>query len=134
MKEKLFNIARWSMFAVALIQLALSQIHIGIITKVFASEVGFWLFLFIIFGIVVAFNSINLKKGKNLLIDILGVIVASLSGLKYLSLVITDLKMENLLTFAESKLSIYFSAFTIGIYVLGLMVILVTKGKSVGDE
>lgn len=130
MKEKLFNIARFSMFAVALVQLALSQIHIAIITKIFATEIGFFLFLFIIFGVVVAFNSMNLKSGKNMLIDVVGVVIASLAGIKYLSLVLQDLAVPNLLTFDEARVSIYFSILTIAIYMIGLLVLFLTKGKA----
>jgi len=134
MKEKLFNIARFSMFAVAIIQLTLSQIHIEIIMKVFADEIGFYLFLFIIFGLVVAFNSINLKRNKGILLDVIGVIAASLAGYKYVTLLLTDLELGNVLTVKEAALSLNFSMITIGIYIVGLLVILLTKGKREKDE
>lgn len=134
MKEKLFNIARFCMFAVAIIQLTLSQIHIEIIMKVFADEIGFYLFLFIIFGLVIAFNSVNLKRGKGILLDTIGVVAASLAGYKYVSLILTDLDMGGVLTLEEASLSLNFSILTIGIYTIGLVVILLTKGKRVKDE
>ncbi|GAB6107252.1 hypothetical protein [Fusibacter bizertensis] len=129
MKEKVFNITRYSMFAIALIQLALSQIHIGIITKVFATNVGFYLFLFIIFGIVVAFNSINLRSNKNMLLDIVGSIVAAIAGIKYLSIIMDDLNSGNVLTFSEAKWSIAFTSIAIAGYLFGTIILLLTKGE-----
>lgn len=134
MKEKLFNLARFCMFAVAIVQLTLSQIHIAVIMKVFADEIGFYLFLFIIFGLVVAFNSINLKSNKGVVLDILGVLAASLAGYKYISILLEDLAMGNVLTMKEASLSLNFSIATIAVYIVGIIVILLTKGKREPDE
>lgn len=134
MREKIFNITRYSLFSISLIQLALSQIHIGIITKVFATDVGFFLFLFIIFGIVVAFNSINLRSNKNMVLDIVGSIVASVAGFKFLSIVLNDLKSGNVLTFSEAKWSITFTIIGIISYSLGTIVLLLTKGEKSNEN
>lgn len=133
MKEKLFNGARFFMFTAAIVQLALSQIHIAVITKVFEESVGFYLFLFIIFGIIVAFNSVNLKSGKHLLLDIVGVVFASAAGIKFISQVLNDIKVSTVLTFQDAQISLLVSVITIAIYIIGLIIIIFTVGPRKRD-
>ncbi|WP_461207097.1 hypothetical protein [Clostridium sp. DL1XJH146] len=129
MKEKVFNISKFVMFFVAMIQLALSQIHIDIITKVFATNVGFYLFLFIIFGMIIALNVVSTKSDGKMLVVAFGAIMSSAAGIKYLQMVLADISAGNLLTFQEASISIYFSIFSIVVYLLGTILLFITREK-----
>lgn len=50
--NKLEKITKILIFIAGLSQLVLSQVHIAAISKLFVREVGFYLFMFILFGIV----------------------------------------------------------------------------------
>lgn len=130
MKEKIFNITRFIMFTVAILQLAFSQIHIAITTKIFDTTVGFYLFLYIMFGIIVAFNSVNIKRKSNIWLSVLGCIGGSLAGLKYLIIVFNDLKGNNIITFTDVRWSVYLTIIAIVSYFFGLIILIITKGKN----
>jgi hypothetical protein len=127
MKEKLFYISKWSVFFIAIIQLAISQIHIAIITKVFETDVGFFLFLFIIFGLVSAFNAVSAKKGKKMYLDFTTAITSSLAGYRYLTTVFANIAPDKLLTFEDASISIYISIVAIFIYIVGTITMFLTK-------
>ncbi len=129
MKEKIFNITRFTMFFVAILQLALSQIHIAITTKVFDTTVGFYLFLYIMFGIIVAFNSLNLKRKTNIWLSVIGCVGGSLAAIKYLTIIFKDISSENIVTFTDAKWSIYLIVLAIATYFIGLIILIFTKGK-----
>ena len=127
MKEKVFKTAKTLMFLVALGQLALSQVHIGIITKVFAPSVGIVLFLFIIFGLVTAFSSSAIARGTNAGVALLGCLAALIMGFFYLRILFADIATGTLLSFADARLSILFSLVAMAVYPLAIAVMLLTR-------
>lgn len=116
MKEKIFTIAKFLIFATAILQLAISQLHIDIITKVFDPAIGFYLFLFTIFGVLMAFNSSSYKSGEKTFIFILGTLAAVITGILYVNVIFSDIAAGNLLTFKDAQQSIIIAISTITIY------------------
>jgi hypothetical protein len=105
MKELLLKFAIGIVFVNAIGQLAGSQIHILAITKLFAREVGFYLFLFIIFGLVTGFNVFLLDKKKGLLFFIFSCWVTAGAGLIYLKIMQTDVAAQETLTLVDVQQS-----------------------------
>lgn len=126
MKEKLFTAAKSLIYIAALSHLALTQMHIGIITKVFEPTSGFLLFLFTISGVVLAASTSSVKKGSRIEVFILGCIVAVVLGILYLRVIFQDIQAENLLTFDDVKVSVTIIISTILIYVISTATMLVT--------
>jgi hypothetical protein len=126
MKEKLFYTAKYLIYIAAICQLAMSQVHISVITKVFEPTAGFYLFLFTIFGLVMAFNTTAVKKGSRIELFILGCLAASALGVMYLKIIFQDIQTGKLLTFSDARLSIIFSVATILIFLLSTAVMLIT--------
>lgn len=115
----------------ALGNLALSQIHIGTITKVFAADIGFYFFLFIIFGFVTFMNSMNMRKktstiGNAILMLVFGILSSGV-GIVYIKILLDDIKMENLLTMQDITVVLYLTIASVIIYGLGCIGILVTN-------
>ncbi|MDC7235464.1 MAG: hypothetical protein PQJ58_19705 [Spirochaetales bacterium] len=128
MKEHLFKTARLLIYMAAIGQLALSQVHIGIITKVFAPSVGFFLFLFVIAGLVTAFNSSSAASKP--LIAVLGCGASLLTGVLYLNIVFKDIANATLLTFEEAQVSIFVSLLAMFLYLAGTVTMLVTRNHN----
>lgn len=126
MKGKLFNISKYLIFITAIAQLALSQIHIDIITKVFDPAIGFYLFLFTIFGVLMAFNSSSFKSGEKTLLLVGGCAAAVITGILYLNVVFADIATAKLLTFEAAKTSIIAAVITIAIYVISTPVMIIS--------
>ncbi len=126
MKEKLFNIAKYLIFATAITQLAISQLHIEIITKVFNPAIGFYLFLFTIFGVLMAFNSSSFKSGQRTFLFVLGTIAAIVTGLLYVNVIFNDINAGNLLTFKDAQKSIIIAIVTIAIYAISSPIMIIT--------
>lgn len=126
MKEKIFNIAKYIIFVTAILQLAISQIHIDVITKVFEPSVGFSLFLFTIFSVLMAFNSSSYQYGQRTLLVIAGCAAAVVSGGVYLNVVFSDIATETLITFVDAKQSITAVCITLGIYLIFTPVMIVS--------
>ncbi len=127
MKTTIYNISKYIILAVALLQLAISQIHIEIITKVYETNVGFYLFLFIIFGLVVAFNSISNKKKSKMFIDLFGSVVAVFAGYQYITIVFANIAPDRLLNYQDIQYSIYISIAAIAIYIIGTIILFLTN-------
>ncbi|MCG8572798.1 MAG: hypothetical protein MJB14_21915 [Spirochaetes bacterium] len=130
MKEKLFHFFKYSIFAVALLQLALSQIHISVITKVFATHIGFYLFLFILFGLVLAFNVVTLKRKSNMLPAVLFSIAALVSGYIYLKILYTSIGTSKVLVFDDVLVLVLFSVLSLLVYVVHSLGLLFCKEES----
>lgn len=126
MKEKIFTWAKLIVFMTAISQLALSQIQISVITKVFNPNVGFYLFGFTIFSVLMAFNSSSYEHGKKLPIFIGGLILAVFTGINYINTLLTDIKQANLLTMEDIKTALIISVVAIAIYATGSVVMLAT--------
>jgi hypothetical protein len=140
MKSKLLNIMIAVMALVGVVQLALSQFHIATITKLFTRQVGFYLFFFILTGLVLSFSLTGLKEKKNLLS--VGIILALnlLSAGIYIKMLFNDLNTHANLSFADIKVS--FIAVVVGIVIsvvsyaiiFYLMKILKIEGDPFKDE
>ena len=107
----------------ALGELAMSQIHIQAITKIFANEIGIYLFLFIIFGLTTAFNAYLLEKRTSLILLTLSGLMAVGAGYVYLRIMQTDVAAQEALTMADVRTSWLLVIISMGIYLVGLLVI-----------
>jgi hypothetical protein len=129
MKDKLNTLARIAVFAVAIFQLAISQIHIKVITKVSDTEIGFVLFLFIIFGLVNAFNAVQKKKSKFMILDILALGISSYTGYYYVTTILANIGDDQLMVFADIQWSLLVSLIAMATYIVGTVTIYLTKEK-----
>lgn len=126
MKEKLYFMAKYLIFITAITQLAISQLHIGVITRVFDPAIGFYLFLFTIFGVLMAFNSSSYKTGQKTLIFVGGAVAAVLTGIKFVSIIFIDIAAGQLLTFEDAQKSITVAIVTIVIYAISTPIMIIT--------
>lgn len=129
MKTKLFNITIFIMSITALLELAMSQVHIKTITKLFTAEVGFYLFLFIIFGLVTLFNLTSIKQSTNNMLLIFCSTIAVGVGFKYIKILLNDFKVYDNIKFSDISNSLYVAIGGIVIYGLGTIIVLLTKPK-----
>ncbi|WP_058485787.1 hypothetical protein [Defluviitalea phaphyphila] len=141
MKEKLFKITIFIISAMALIQLALSHFHIKTMTKLFTPEVGFYLFLFIIFGLVTLFNASSIKKSyinrkitknkeegkKSILLFIVSNILSVIAAIVYLRILINNYKVYDSVTYQDIYLSLYLVIAGVCVYVIGAIIVLITN-------
>ena len=121
MKEKLFKIAKALLVTVSLLELALSQIHIEMITKLFTSHVGFYLFLFVISGMLVLFNltSMTIDNSGKLKEFIMAIVVAAASGIYFVYVTWTDFITQESVMFEDIQLSVALICIGLVIYILG---------------
>ncbi|MDC7242352.1 MAG: hypothetical protein PQJ50_18505 [Spirochaetales bacterium] len=127
MKEMIFKTSRFIVFAVALGQLALSQVHIAVITRVFDSSIGFYLFLFVISGLVMGFNTSAIHSGSRIPLFIAGCAASLVTGLLYLRMLIADVLAGNLLTWPDIHLSLIYSIGAMTVYLAGTVSLLATR-------
>ncbi|MBE2220709.1 MAG: hypothetical protein IAF02_04170 [Anaerolineae bacterium] len=124
MKDIVLKTAVYILLITALGQLAASQIHILAITKIFANQIGFYLFMFIIFGITTAFNGYLLNnKRRGLILFVGSGILAIGAGYIYMTLMQTDVAAQKTITMADVQSSWLLVAGSIAIYGIGLLVI-----------
>ncbi|MBB6479885.1 hypothetical protein [Spirochaeta isovalerica] len=126
MKDILYNGSRFLIYIAALSHLALSQIHIGIITKVFNPNSGFFLFSFTILGVVTAFSSSSVKKGSRIELFLLACVATEAMGFYFLRILIKDIQEANLLTFHDASLSIGLLVATMAAFIIGAILLLAT--------
>lgn len=93
-ENKLEKITKILTFIAGLSQLILSQVHIAAISKLFVREVGFYLFMFILLGIVVipmvlAFEETRLSS---YLVFLVTVAITIAIGIFTMSLIVNSLK------------------------------------------
>lgn len=129
MKIKMFKISKFMISAVAMLQLAISQVHIKVITKVFDSTVGFYLFLFVLFGLVMAFNLSSMKKESKVAAYIVTTLLAISSGIWYVMLVFKDIATGKHLTMEIARLSLIVSIVALVIFTIGSVIVLMTKER-----
>lgn len=127
MKEMIFKASRIGIFVAAVGQLAVSQIHIGIITKVFEPSIGFFLFLFVTFGVVLAFNSSSMRNDTGAFIGSLFCIAAAVMGVIYLNILISDVRAGNVLTMEDATVSVLITIVVISTYVIGTVLMLFNR-------
>jgi hypothetical protein len=129
MNEKIFEISRVVVALVALLQLALSQIQIGVMTNVFATDIGFYYFLFVIFGLVMLANANNVKKKNNTGLLIGGTILSSAAGFKYLFILLNDVNEGHILVFSDITVALIMTIVTLVVYIVGCVCLLITKRR-----
>ena len=123
MKEWLLKFAIGIVFINAIGQLAGSQIHILAITKLFAREVGFYLFLFIIFGLVTGFNVFMLDKKKGILFFAFSSWVTAGAGFIHLNKMQADVATQEALSMADIQQSWVLVIISISICLVSSIVI-----------
>jgi len=123
MKEWMLKIAVGIILINGLGELALTQIHILAITKLFVNEIGLYLFMFIIFGITATFNVLSLKKRRNIIFFSISCWVTAVFGYIYLTMMQTDVAAQDTLTMADVQTSWLLMIVSIGIYLVGSLVI-----------
>ena len=125
MKEWAIKIAVWVLLINGLGTLALSQVHILAITKVFAPEIGFYLFLFVIFGMTTGFNAYLAKKRTNILFYIFTSFLVIGAGLIYLQIMQGDVTKQAALTMNDAAIrnSWWLVIISLIIYGAGLIIL-----------
>lgn len=123
MKELLLKFAIGIAFVNALGQLAGSQIHILAITKLFPREIGIILFMFIIFGLVTGFNVFLLDKKRGILFFAFSSCVTAGAGFIYLNILQKDVAAQETLTMVDVQQSWMLMIISIGIYLVGSLLI-----------
>ena len=123
MKDLILKITVGILLVNALGQLAMSQIHILASTKIFASEIGFYLFLFIIFGLTTAFNAYILEKRSGLILFELSGLLAIGAGYVYLSIMQADVAAQDSLSMADVRSSWLLVILSLGIYLASLFLV-----------
>lgn len=106
MSEWILKILRGIALVNAFGQLALSQVHISIITKVFAKEIGFYLFFFIIFCLLTGFNTFLLERYKSIIFFSFINWITIAAGFIYLQILQTDVASQQALTLEDVQVSL----------------------------
>ena len=106
MSEWILKILRGIALVNAFGQLALSQVHISVITKVFAKEIGFYLFFFIIFCLLTGFNTFLLEKYKSIIFFAFINWLTAAAGFIYLQILQADVANQQVLTLEDVQLSL----------------------------
>lgn len=104
-------------------EVALSQVHILAATKLFATEIGFYLFLFIIFGLTTAFNGLLLETPRGVILLIVSGAIAAGAGFIYLRLMQADVAAQAALTMEDVRVSATLVAASVVIYLGGSILI-----------
>jgi hypothetical protein len=123
MKEWMLKIAVGFILINGLGELALTQVHVLAITKLFVNEIGLYLFMFIIFGITATFNALSLEKRQSIIFFSVSCWVTAVFGYIYLSLMRADVAAQDNLTMADVQTSWLLIIISIGIYLVGSLVI-----------
>lgn len=127
MNTLLYRNTRSVLIATALIQLALSQIHIELITKIFIRDIGFYLFLFVIFGLLVLFNLSSMKESAagRLGTYIIMTLATVVSGCIYAYKVWSDYLVQESVTLPDIQASMIITVACILIYLVGGIIVTV---------
>lgn len=122
-REFFLRITAGILLIVGVGHLAISQIHIEAITKIFANQIGFYLFIFIIFGLTTGFNAILIEKPFSVLSLMVSSILSSVGGFIYLRLLQADVLEQEKLAMADVSDSFQLVAASIGIYLVGSLIV-----------
>ena len=122
-REIILRILTAILFIVGVGQLAISQIHIAAATKIFANQIGLYLFLFMIFGLTTGFNAVLIEKPRSVLLLIVSSIICSWGGFVYLRLLQADVLKQDKLTMADVNDSFQLVVVSIAIYLIGSIII-----------
>ena len=130
-REFFLRIVTGIMLIVGVGHLAISQIHISAITKIFANQIGFYLFVFIIFGLTTGFNAILVEKPFSVVSLIGSAILSAIGGFIYLRLLQADVLEQEKLAMADVSDSFQLVAVSIGIYLVGAIIVSVLSWPDV---
>lgn len=121
MKEKLFKVSKALLITAGLLELALSQVHILMITKLFTSYVGFYLFIFVIAGMLVLFNlsSMNVDNSGKMREFIMASVAAVGSGGFFIYIAWTDYLTQESIMIEDIQMSVAMIAVGILVYIIG---------------
>lgn len=104
-------------------QLAISQVHIEAATKIFANQIGFYLFVFMIFGLTTGFNAVLIEKPISILSLIVSSILSAVGGVVYLRLLQADVLRQEQLTMADVNDSFRLVLFSVIVYLVGSILV-----------
>lgn len=105
MRERILKTLRGIALVNGFGQLAMSQVHILAITKVFQKEIGFYLFFYIIFCLLTGFNTFLLEKRTGIVFFIATNWLTAVAGYIYLHILQTDIANQDALTLADVQSS-----------------------------
>ena len=131
MRTTLLRILTIILFIFGVGHLAISQIHISAATKIFANQIGLYLFIFIIFGLTTGLNAVLIEKPSSLISLIGSSIIGSWGGFIYLRLLQADVVRQEQLTMADISDSYWLVAVSIAIYLVGSIVVSVLSWSDV---
>ncbi len=114
--------------------LAISQVHISTITKLFVREIGFYLFLFVIFGLTTSFNTFLLDKRRGIIFFVLSGWFAAAAGIVYLQLMQADVASQAALTMVDVQTSWYIVIFSIAVFMISSLVVPFLSWGDVNDN
>ncbi len=126
MQRVSFKIAKWLIIFVSLLELALSKIHIKAITAMFNVTLGFYLFLFILFGLLLIFLLTSIKNlGINSIFKITLTGLISIGSAAYcIYLMWMDYKSHNNIALSDFRFSLILLIIAIAVYVLGILFVI----------
>ena len=130
-RELFLQITSIILFIVGVGQLAISQIHIAATTKIFANQIGIYLFLFVIFGLTTGINAVLIEKPVSLISFIGSSILGSWGGFVYLRLLQEDVIRQEQLTMADVNDSFRIVTASIVIYLVGTLIVSVLSWPDV---
>lgn len=135
MKEKLFNISKLMLMAAGLLELAISQVHILMITKLFTRDVGFFLFIFILSGLMVWFNlsSMTIDDHGKFKQYILTSVIAVGSGIYFVMMTWNDYLTQESVMMEDIQASVAIILIGVVIYLVGCIAV-VTSYYLPGEE
>jgi succinate dehydrogenase hydrophobic anchor subunit len=126
----LTNIAIGIIVVLALGNLALSQIHIGVITQIFERLSGLVMFLFILFGLVTLFLTTRMKDRKSGVYRAMGSIVFTIGlGCLFSYYLYHDVVTQPSVTFQTVGTSLIFSIILVVFYLTALILLIIAQAK-----
>ena len=131
MRTILLRILTTILFILGVGHLAISQVHIAAATKIFANQIGFYLFLFIIFGLTTGLNAVLIEKPQSLISFVGSSLLVSWGGFIYLRLLQAEVVQQEQLTMADVNDSFLLVAASIVIYLAGSIIVSVLSWPDV---
>jgi len=126
----LTNIAIGIIVVLALGNLALSQIHIGVITQIFERLSGLVMFMFVLFGLVTLFLVTRMKDRKSGVYRAMGSIVFTIAlGSLFSYYLYNDVLTQPSVTFQTIATSFIFSIILIVFYIVALVLLIIAQIK-----
>ncbi|UJF15716.1 hypothetical protein LZ578_00450 [Jeotgalibaca sp. MA1X17-3] len=130
-ESKLFHIVKYIMIGVAILELALSQVHIEAITLMFIREIGFFLFLFIFASLIMIaiLTSFNEWSTSNALTTLLAGLAAGGSGLYTIFLILNARQSARAVPFENISTSFILLVVGVSVFLIGTVILLITAQR-----